>query len=82
MPTVAQIGPFRFYFYSGDRLEPPHVHVEAAGVGAKLWLNPVSLARNDGMRHSDLNAVQSLAREHRDEFLAAWADHFSESQPR
>jgi len=28
MPTVLQIGPYRFFFYAGDRDEPPHVHVE------------------------------------------------------
>ena len=27
-PTVLRAGPYRFFFYSGDRLEPPHVPVE------------------------------------------------------
>ena len=26
MPTVLRHGPYRFFFYSGDRDEPPHVH--------------------------------------------------------
>jgi hypothetical protein len=28
MPTVLRSGPYRFFFYSADRGEPPHVHVE------------------------------------------------------
>ncbi len=28
MPTVLVEGPYRFFWYSGDRTEPPHVHVE------------------------------------------------------
>ena len=28
MPTIWEHGPYRFFFYSGDRDEPSHVHVE------------------------------------------------------
>ncbi len=28
MPTVLKEGPYRLFFYAGDRDEPPHVHVE------------------------------------------------------
>ncbi|MDL1911606.1 DUF4160 domain-containing protein [Chloroflexi bacterium CFX6] len=28
MPTTWEHGPYRFFFYSGDRDEPPHAHVE------------------------------------------------------
>jgi hypothetical protein len=28
MPTVLQRGLYWFFFYSSDRAEPPHVHVE------------------------------------------------------
>ncbi len=28
MPTVLRTGPYRFFFYAGDRDEAPHVHVE------------------------------------------------------
>jgi hypothetical protein len=28
MPTVLRVGPYRFFFFSGDRDEPPHIHVE------------------------------------------------------
>lgn len=28
MPTVLRIGPFRFFFYSNENNELPHIHVE------------------------------------------------------
>ena len=28
MPTVYKSGPYRFFFYAGDRNEPHHIHVE------------------------------------------------------
>jgi hypothetical protein len=28
MPTVGRIGPFRFFFYSNEGAEPPHVHAQ------------------------------------------------------
>jgi len=31
LPTVLRSGPYRFFFYSADRDEPPHVHVEHQG---------------------------------------------------
>ena len=36
MLTVSTIGAYRFFFYSGDSDEPPHVHVEREHMKAKL----------------------------------------------
>ncbi|MGH7393728.1 MAG: DUF4160 domain-containing protein, partial [Candidatus Rokuibacteriota bacterium] len=38
MPTVLRSGPYRFFFYSGDGGEPPHIHVEREDNTAKFWL--------------------------------------------
>ena len=46
MPTLLRGGPFRFFFYLGDRGEPPHVHVQRDNHIAKFWLNPVTLERS------------------------------------
>jgi Domain of unknown function (DUF4160) len=46
MPTVLRSGPYRLFFYSGDRDEPRHVHVEREANLAKLWLDPVRLAES------------------------------------
>jgi hypothetical protein len=43
---------------------------------AKFWLNPVSLARNLGLRASDLREVERLIRDHQTELLEAWNGYF------
>jgi len=46
MPSVLRSGPYRFFFYSGDGDEPPHVHVERDDNTAKFWLWSSSIERN------------------------------------
>jgi hypothetical protein len=36
------------FFYSGDRDEPPHVHVERENMVAKFWLVPIKLQGGAG----------------------------------
>lgn len=44
MPTISRAQGYRAFFYSLDRSEPPHVHVEHGDKVAKSWLDPVELA--------------------------------------
>ena len=41
MPTILRSGAHRFFFYSLENAEPPHVHVESgdatAKYGSNLW---------------------------------------------
>jgi hypothetical protein len=46
MPTIDDIGPYKFFFYSAEGTEPPHVHVRRDQSTAKFWLAPVRLARS------------------------------------
>jgi len=76
MPTVDHIGPYRFFFYAGDRDEPPHVHVEREGMKAKFWLDPVWLARNVGFTRTELSRLQRIVEENRERFLRSWDEYF------
>jgi hypothetical protein len=76
MPTLLRIGPYRFYFWSHELNEPPHVHVDRDDSSAKFWLEPISLARNHGFRAHELRQVQAIVEEHQAEFLEAWHGHF------
>ncbi|MFH1320627.1 MAG: DUF4160 domain-containing protein [Bacteroidota bacterium] len=40
MPTVLEIDGYKFYFYSKEGNEPPHIHVRKSGNEAKFWLTP------------------------------------------
>ena len=76
MPTVLRIGPYRFYFYSHEPNEPPHIHVDRDDLTAKFWLNPVNLANNLGFTARELLRIQRLIEQHREELLEAWYGFF------
>jgi hypothetical protein len=76
MPTVLRTGPYRFYFYSHEPNEPPHVHVDRDDLSAKFWLQSVGLARNFGFSPKALRRLQRLVTQHQGEFLEAWHGHF------
>ncbi len=76
MPTVCRVGPYRVFFYTGDRREPVHVHVERDDNVAKFWLDPVRLARSGGFSRSELGRIQALLREHEARLIEAWHEYF------
>jgi Domain of unknown function (DUF4160) len=76
MPTVLRSGPYRFYFWSHELNEAPHIHVDRENRSAKYWLQPVSLARNLGFRAHELREIQALVVDHQTQLLEAWNGHF------
>ncbi len=76
MPTVLRIGPYRFYFYSHESNEPPHIHVDRDKQTCKFWLEPVGLARNLGFNPKELRTIEALVIEHTQEVLEAWHEYF------
>jgi hypothetical protein len=79
MPTILRSVGFRFFFYSQESSEPPHIHVESGDATAKYWLDPVALARSRGFRARDLTRLRAEIIERRHEFLEAWNAHFGGS---
>lgn len=78
MPTVQEIGPYRFFFVSLDRGEPPHIHVRRENMVAKFWLDPVALERTGGFSRTELSKMATHVLEHRETFLEKWNEFFSD----
>jgi hypothetical protein len=76
MPTVLRAGPYRFFFYAGDREEPPHVHIERDENVAKFWLQPVRLVTSGGFRRNEISRIQNLVVLNRDQLLRSWNEYF------
>lgn len=76
MPTVLRIGPYRFFFFSNENAEPPHIHVERDDAVAKFWLQPVALADNIGFSARELRELFKLTEENAALFLERWNEHF------
>ena len=77
MPTVLLAERFRFFFFSNEGTEPPHVHVERGDGYAKFWLEPVELADAVGLKTPELSRARLLVIQHRIDFREKWREYFS-----
>jgi len=77
MPTALRVGPYRFFFYAGDRDEPQHVHVERNDKIAKFWLDPVRLQSSGGFSRAELGRIQKIIQENHTKLVEAWNGYFS-----
>ena len=78
MPAILRIGAYRFYFYSHEPNEPPHIHIDRDSLTAKFWLQSVSLAQNIGFPAKELRKLQSMVIEHQTQLLEAWYEYFGD----
>jgi hypothetical protein len=76
MPTIHRDGPYRFFFFSNEGSEPPHIHIQRDRSLAKFWLQPVALASSVGFSGPELRRLRDLVAEHRDRFEEAWNEFF------
>ena len=76
MPTVLRFGPYRFFFYAGDRDEPYHIHVERDDKVAKYWLDPIRLQYSGGFNRLELKQVRDIIEEKQEVFLEVWNEYF------
>ena len=74
--TVLIKGAYRFYWYSHEPGEPPHVHVDQDLLSAKFWLDSVGLARNIGFQPHQLRRIRSIIEDNQSTLLEAWHGYF------
>ena len=77
MPVALRVKGYRFFFFSLEGNEPPHIHVEQAERYAKFWLNPISLVKSRGFRSNELSEIQKIIEENLNTLLEKWNEHFS-----
>ena len=76
MPTVLRIGPYRFFFFAGDRDEPPHIHVEREEKVAKFWRDPVRFRSSGGFSRKNIIRIQRVVGEYQIQLREAWNAYF------
>ncbi len=76
MPTVLRVGPYRVFFYSADRGEPAHVHVERETKQAKFWLDPVRFHESRGFNRPEISRLKELVERNEIRLLEAWHEFF------
>ena len=78
MPTILRDGPYRFFFYSGDKEEPAHVHIERDDKIAKVWLDPVRLQSSGGFGRSEISRILKIIEVKREIMMETWDDYFGD----
>ena len=58
--TVLKVRGYRFFFFSLEGREPPHIHVAHAERYAKFWLEPVSVADVRGFRANEMTVIRQI----------------------
>lgn len=77
MPTVLRSGPYRFFFYSADGSEAPHVHVERGARTAVFWLDPVRMRSSGGMGAVDLAMLTATVQGNVETMRRCWDEFFA-----
>ncbi len=75
-PTIIKQGSYRFFFYSGDKYEPVHVHVERDNCVAKFWIDPILLHSSHGFRRNELIKIEKIIKVNEEKIKEAWYDYF------
>lgn len=78
MPTVMRIGGYRFFFFSNEGTEPPHIHIQSGDGEAKFWLNPVELVWSHGLNSSQTRQIERHIHDNVAYLLEAWDEFFGE----
>jgi hypothetical protein len=76
MPTILRVGAFRFYFFSHEPNEPPHIHVDRGDATIKVWLESLEVSKSRGFRAHEIGGIVAMVDEHRAELLEAWHEYF------
>lgn len=79
MPTLLRYKGYRFYFYSHEAGEPPHVHVDKNGKSAKFWMESVTAVRNARFTSLELREIARIISDHKLDFLRSWNDYFEDT---
>lgn len=77
MPTILFINGFRFFFFSGDRDEPPHIHVKKGDGDGKVWLLPeVKIEYLVEFKRQEESEILRIVIENQDLLIEKWYEYF------
>lgn len=77
MPTVLLINGYRFFFFSNERNEPIHIHIEKAEKYSKFWIDPLFVAINYGFTSRELREISEIIDKNEILIIDKWNEHFS-----
>ena len=78
MPVVLILNGFRFFFFSNENNEPPHIHVSKGDGYAKFWLIPnIELVEYNDMKVHEIKQAWLITEQHYKLFIDKWNEYFN-----
>ncbi len=77
MPTILRLLGFRFFFYSDEGNEPPHIHVEKNDGRGKYWIDPVKKDYMKNFNKQEERRVDRIVEGNQKLFKEKWYEYFS-----
>jgi len=59
MPSILVVEGFRFFFYSNENKEPPHIHIVKGDATAKFWLDHIKEAYSNDFSKKELKKIHT-----------------------
>jgi len=72
MPTILITNGFRFFFYSNENQEPPHIHVIGKGGEAKIWLDPIEITHIYNFGFTERRQILIITQKNVNLFMSEW----------
>lgn len=72
MPTIYRFEGFRFFFYSNEGNEPPHIHISKNDNEMKVWLHSLGVEFNFGFKKSEVRILLKIVKNNQKRFLLEW----------
>jgi len=76
MPTVLLINGYRFFFFSNEKNEPMHIHIEKAEKYAKFWIEPLCVVVNFGFSGKELREIAEIIEKKETLLRDKWNEYF------
>lgn len=77
MPNIFRKLGFRFFFYSHEGDEPPHVHIEKGKGRGKYWIEPVEKSYMFKFKKQEEKQVKKIVHQEQETFKKKWYEFFS-----
>ena len=77
MPTILRIKKYRFFFFSNEGNEFPHIHIESGENYAKFWLEDVILEKSVGYNAKEINKIREIVLENIGIIKDKWNEYFN-----
>ena len=66
----------KYYFFSNEGNEPPHIHVRQAGRSVKYWMeDPLRIAYNNKFTGKELRDIERIIEMNREFIIKKWNEN-------